>query len=112
VAGIPERIPTRKGPNRQVQADDSAETRRDEDVQPRSESALDATQFGWRDADCHRNGSQRKTRSCAGRADLVAEIGEQAPAAAGATGRVGLGHRHILIEPAYQPINRTATIGP
>ncbi len=47
MAGIPERISTRKCPHRQVQADHRAESRRDHDVQPRSEPALNAAQLCW-----------------------------------------------------------------
>ena len=43
--------------------------------------------------------------AAAGRTKLGAQIGEQAPAAAGATARVRLRHRHILSEHAHQPIN-------
>jgi hypothetical protein len=45
-------------------------------------------------------------------ADLVAEIGEQAQAAARPAGCMRLGHRHILTGHAHQPINCAATIGP
>ena len=56
--------------------------------------------------------AERQAGRRPGGTQLVAEVGEQAPAAAGATGRVRLGHRHILTERPHQPINRTATIGP
>ena len=49
-----------------------------------------------------------------GGADLcvrAAQVGEQAPAAAGASRGVRLRHRHILIERPHRPINRAATIG-
>ena len=112
MAGISERISTWERPNRQVQADHRAESRRDQDIQPRSEPALNAAQLGWRNADCPGDGCKRQSRSGSGRTHFRAEVGEQAPAAAGATGRVGLGHRHILTERPHRPINRTATIGP
>ena len=112
MAGIPERISTRKCPHRQVQADHRAESRRDHDVQPRSEPALNATQLRWRNAGCPSDGCQGQGGSGAGRAQLRTEISEQPPAAAGTTGRVRLGHRHILTERPHQPINRAATIGP
>jgi hypothetical protein len=112
VAGIPERIPTWKRSNRQVQADNRANARRDEDIQPRSEPALDAAQLGRRDACCPRDGCQRQRRSGASRTQLAPKLGQGESAATGAPGRVGLGHRHILTERAHQPINRTATIAP
>jgi hypothetical protein len=112
MAGIAKWISTRKRPNRQVQADHRAESRRDQDVQPRSEPALNAAQLGWRNAGRLGDGCQRQGRSGAGSPDFIAEVEEQAPAAAGATGRVGLGHRHILTGHAHQPINGAATIGP
>ena len=112
VAGIPERIPARKGPNRQILADHRAESRRDQDVKPRSEPALNAAQLGWRDAGGRCDFRECQSGAEPSGADLVAEVCEQAPAATGATRRVRLRHRHILIERAHQPINRTATIAP
>jgi hypothetical protein len=112
MASIAEGISTRKRPNRQVQANHRAESRRDQDVQPRSEPALNAAQLGWRNAGCTGHGCQGQAGCLSGSPDLIAEVGKQAPAAAGPTGRVRLGHRHILTERPHQPINRTATIGP
>ena len=63
VARVPGWIPARKRPNRQVQADNGTDSRCDEDVQPRSDPALNAAQLGWRDAGCLSDGCQRQTRS-------------------------------------------------
>lgn len=100
------------GTDGQVKPDDGTDPRRSHDVEPRLSALLDTAQLARGQAGGSRDEGLGHASRSSGGADLVAEIGEQAPAAASATGCVGLRHRQILIVPAHQPINCTATIGP
>ena len=77
VARVAERIPTRKGPQGQVESDDGTDARARHDVQPRCKAALDAAELGGGKPGGCRHRPQGKSSGQPGVPDLDPNVDQQ-----------------------------------